>query len=791
MKRVPGPRPVPETQHPSAVRRSAETQPVSGAQPVSVTPPRSARPPDPALRPIAGLLAAGAAGWLAALAWLPLAPDDPFRTTLAMLPLVLAAFAALHLAGRRAGGRSIPRARRAWELPAVAALVAGALARPHLGLPFAEEALAAGLALVLLHRALCQLVALRPLLGRRVPRRPSALFFFLPLVVYLAVAPWATFHRPPDGDEPYYLLITHSLAHDLDADLTDDYAAGESLAFLDRRLEPQPGDPIGPQGQLYSRHNELLPLALAPAYRLAGKAGALATMAALTALLAWATLRLARQYWPERPGEALLAYGLLALAPPLLLYSHQVWVEVPAALLAMLALDRILDPDPRVRGNRRHWLGIGLPILLLPLLKIRFMLLAVPLVALAWWHAGRPRKPLIVLSLALAAVAAGILVHNQVMFDNPLKIHQVGELELTDYPASAYALGTLGLFWDSAFGLFAAAPLWLLLIPAVGVTLAAARPGAWRLPGPGDGGALRRWLLFDLVVFAVPYLLIVVPRSEWYGGWSPPFRYALIALPLLALTLVPLLAGRRRGGARALAAGLALATLALTLVWLVVPGWTYNFADGRTYLLDHLGAALGADVSRLFPSSLRPRPATWIWPAATLALVPLLWFRPRRRLAAASSWGAAALLLAVAAVPAVAARLPTRVVHFEDPQVTTSLGSVHPDRWVIERTRYRGGWAMPEGMWVSAPVVAGGERVVLRLVARGLEHVPGRPVDIALESGGRRLGTVRLPPGGAWGAREVGPVAWSRGEPLTVVVVPQDETVANGAILDKVELEWR
>ncbi|HEX6203145.1 MAG TPA: hypothetical protein VF100_09100 [Thermoanaerobaculia bacterium] len=743
------------------------------------------------MRRVVGLLALGGGAALAARAWLPLAPDDPFLTTLSVLPLVLAAFAALHHAGVRAGGRAIPRARRGWELPAVAALVAAVLARPHLGLPFADEVLAAGLVLVLLHRAVHQAVALRPLLGDRVPQRPSALFFFLPLVVYVAVTPWATFHRPPDGDEPYYLLITHSLAHDLDADLADDYAAGESLRFVGRRLEPQPGDPVGPAGQLYSRHNELLPMALAPAYRLASKAGALATMAAIAALLAWATLRLARHYWPERPGGALVAYGVFALTPPMLLYAHQVWVEVPAALLAILSLDRILDGYSRTRDGRRHWLAIGLPILLLPLLKIRFMLLAVPLVALAWWHAGRPRKPLIVLSLALAATAAGILVHNQLVFDNPLKIHQVGELELTDYPASAYLFGALGLFWDSAFGLFAAAPLWLLVIPALGVTLAAARAGDWRLPRPGDGGALRRWLLFDLGVLAAPYLVIVVPRNEWYGGWSPPFRYALIALPLLALALVPLADSRRRGGARALAAALGLATLALTVLWLVVPGWTYNFADGRTYLLDHLSAGLGADVARLFPSSLRPRPATWLWPAATLALVPLLWFRPRRRAAAAVAWGTAALLLVAAAVPLAAARLPTRVVHFEDPQVTKSLGNVHPDRWVIERTRYRGGWALPEGAWTIAPIVPGGGRVALRLVARGLEHEPGRPVDVAFESAGRRLGVVRLPAAGAWGERRLGPVDWTPGDSLTVIVVPQDERVANGAILDLVELEWQ
>ena len=502
------------------------------------------------------------------------------------------------------------------------------LGRRHLGLDGAEALIAAGYLLLLGQRVVRQVLVLRPLLGFRLPERPSALFFLLPLVVYLALMPWQSTQRPPDGDEPYYLLITHSLAYDLDADLTNNYANGDWRGFLDRPLAPQPGDPVGPHGELYSRHNEALPLVLAPAYRIAGKWGALAVMAMLTAALAWMTLRLAHRYWPDRPGEALLAWGLLAFAPPLLLYAYQVWVEVPAALLSMIALDRILSLRGRPRWGWKPWLAIGLPVVLLPLVKIRFMLLAAPLVALAWWYAGRPRRPLIVLSIALVLVGGGILVHNMLLFDNPLKIHQVDELELIDYPPSAYLLGASGLFWDAAFGLFACAPLWLLLLPA-------------------GFEALRRrsGLLFDLAVFVTPYMLVVVPRNEWYGGWSPPFRYALVALPLLAMLLVPLLAARRRRGARALAAALALATVALTLLWVLEPGWTYNFADGRTYLLDYLSARLGVDTARFFPSSVRPRAATWLWPLLTLVLVPLAWWWPwRRRSAAARPPGGVAVL---------------------------------------------------------------------------------------------------------------------------------------------------
>ena len=135
--------------------------------------------------------------------------------------------------------------------------------------------------------------------------------------------------------------------------------------------------------------------------------------------------------------------------------------------------------------------------------------------------------------------------------------------------------------------------------------------------------ARRQPVLLDLVVLSLPYGLVIVPRLEWFGGWSPPFRYALVVLPLLALTTVPLLARRRRGGARALLAALAALTLILTVLWVAVPGWTYNFADGRNYLLDHLDARLGVDLARFFPSSVRPRAATWAWPLVTLVAVPL------------------------------------------------------------------------------------------------------------------------------------------------------------------------
>ena len=791
------------------------------------------RRPRAARRLDGALLAGGALAALAAARWLPLPADDPLRTTLAALPAVAAALAAIARAARRAGARRMPPAATAAELIATALLAAAALARSRLGFALPAEAVFAGLALVLAHRVARQALALRPLLGRRVPQRPAAVFFFLPLAAYLALLPWHTEHRPPDGDEPFYLLITHSLAHDLDADLSDEYADADWRRFLDRPLEPQPGDPVGPRGERYSRHNLLLPLLLVPGYLVAGRLGALATMAALAAALAWVGLRLAHRYVPERPGAALLAWALLAFAPPLLLYSVQVWVEVPAALLGMLALDRIRAGRGAGTGGPRtwrHWVAVALPILALPLLKIRFLLLAGSLLVLAWWHSGRRLRPAAALGGALALVAAGTLLHNQLRYGNPLKIHQWAELEPGRYAAIEYLKGFAGLFFDGAFGLFACAPIWLLLVPAAALALRRGNPVA-----------------LDLAVFALPTLWVVAPRSEWYGGWSPPFRYALVTLPLLALALVPLLArrrpggaqkyrpggaqdhrpggaqkyrpggaqghrpggaqryrpggaqghrrggaqGRRPGGARALIAALGAATLALTLIWVTVPGWTYSFADGRGWLADLVGSRLGADFARLIPSSIRTRPATWLVPLAAVVLLPLLWWRPRR-LPRAPAWGVAALLLAAGAAVAAAERLPTRVVHFEDRWVTKDRGHLHPGPWVIERRRYRGGWTLIGGESVSAPVVAGGEGVALRLEAQFVRNRRA-PLDLEIYAGRRLLAVWRARGDRRWSTVELGPFRWPAGEPLVIRArgpVPDRPARPNGVVLDRVELTW-
>ena len=97
----------------------------------------------------------------------------------------------------------------------------------------------------------------------------------------------------------------------------------------------------------------------------------------------------------------------------------------------------------------------------------RRILLAGPLLAMAWLYAGRPRRPLLVIAGLLTVVGGGILAYNSWVYGNPLKVHSLDEAAFYRQPLGAFARGLSGFFFDGAFGLFAAAPIWMLLVPAV------------------------------------------------------------------------------------------------------------------------------------------------------------------------------------------------------------------------------------------------------------------------------------------------------------------------------------
>lgn len=658
--------------------------------------------------------------------------------------------------------------------PAGALLAVGSLAyvRDLLPFPIPGHVIPIALLAVVPLAVWCLL----PVMVRELGKKPrwwfDDAFFVVPLLIYLGLLVVVAPARAPDGDEPYYLLLAHSLVDDLDVDLADEYAERSYEAFLDRDLEPQPGDPVSPDGAQWSRHNALLPILLAPGYALAGRTGALVIMAVLAALLAARMARWCAEL--SRPSAAVLAWAVGALTPPVLIYAHQVWVEIPAALCVVIALERLTALERRDDTDWRAVLWIVVPLAVLPLFKFRFLLVAVPIFALAVWRLETHRRWLLRLAAIPMALVLAVLALNMARYGHPLKLNRLDQLWVFDRPPIDLAHGLFGLFFDAPFGLFAVAPIWLLLIPAVVVALRRRPDVAWMA-----------------ALVTAPTLVLTADRLEWYGAWAPPFRYGVVLVPVLAVLLAVLFAERRRPGIRAAIAALLPVTFVLWIIWVLEPSQTYHLADGGHRLVERLATQREVDLVRLVPSMVRPRPATWVWPLVTIVVMALA-IVPRRPRRWAGTLGTVVLCLVIGTGLLAGSHLPTRVIEAEDAWVRHQRGRLYPQKWTMERPRYRGGWTLVHHTGFSAPVIPGGESVLLEIDVRYVDEAPGERLDMIVSVDRDEVHVWPATGDRVWQTVTVGPIDWPDDARLAIHARSATEAgQVNGVIVDQVRLRWR
>jgi len=476
---------------------------------------------------------------------------------------------------------------------------------------------------------------------------------------------------PIDGDEPYYLLMTESLVRDHDLDLTNQYRDQAHSDIGRTDLLPQPGDPRGPHGEQYSRHEPFLPILMTPGYALGGLPGALAVIALFGALLARSTIRFLED---EGIGDATtrMLFPLIAFGPPIVFYATRIWPEVPAAFCFVEAVRGIRQRRPP------RWIAA---IFALVLLKIRFGLLAVVLLV----RVLRTKR-----QVAIAgAVVAVPLVIAWLISGNAMNTHSIREL----LPSGAifYWLGLFGLILDGAAGLVFQAPFFALAVPAL---------ARWRSMPDGFRLGMSASLL---------YVLYLIPRSEWHGGWSPPLRYIVVLMPILALGAA-VMWERVCAGSRTV---IALWTLMLLIHGAVFPWRLFHLANGENFIGESLSTIWHSDFSRLMPSFIRPNMAAVVGSVLlSVVLIFVAFVRVKRPWPSGSPLIFAALLL----VAFTYGRRPGDLVQFEDASVTHTGGEIFPAEWTVARFLYQGGWIVRRGDSLS--FLAKGGRSTVRYQSR-------------------------------------------------------------------------
>lgn len=473
-------------------------------------------------------------------------------------------------------------------------------------------------------------------------------------IVYALTVP-SMLRVPIDGDEPFYLLITESMLHDADVDLANQYGALGRSASGRTDIGPQFGDPTGPRGEQYSRHEPFLSLLMVPGYAIGGLIGAVATIALFGVLLVRSTIR-----WMEDEGigdRAIRAvFPFVAFAPPLLFYATRIWPEVPAAFFFVEV----------IRGMRAQRMQRWLPALIgLVLLKLRFVLVAVGLVAtmLLRYRRRVPRA-----LLAAAAVIALPLLVMWVISGDPTSVHTWSSF-IPAAPPLAYVRGFFGLLLDGMSGIAFQAPFYLFGLVAL---------TRWRDTPEG----FRLGVLASLL-----YVVYLVPRMEWFGGWAPPLRYLVFLMPVLAVGAASVWDRIPRGAV----AVVAVWTAGLVIHGVAYPWRLFHIANGENAVGEWLSSLYRADFSRLFPSFIRMNDAAWI-SAGVLIVLLALGLEAR----AGTALPIAAVSLAIAA-GFVHARQPASHVELEDAHVVREGAELTPPFYTMMRVAHRGGLLLEAG----------------------------------------------------------------------------------------------
>ena len=401
------------------------------------------------------------------------------------------------------------------------------------------------------------------------------------------------------GDEPHYLAIAHSIAFDGDVDLADNYGANEPLIAgggLRMEAHVQPG--VG--GAMRPVHDIGLPLVFAPYVRIA-----VPVTHALIRVVPASVLQRARLNPPVlyrhllslamialavvlagmlfesflalggSNGAALVTALLVALSPPLLIFSVLFFTELLSALIAFALFRRmtLMETD-----GKWQWLAMGCATGFLFLLHAKNIGLIIPFVAIGLYvlRASERRREAMAFVLGAGVMVLARTMVNWHFWGSPVSgPHARFALAAGEGMVGEVLVRLAGLSVDQEFGLLPYAPLYVLAIV-----------GAFAL------ARIDRRLTMAIAAVVVFYVaLIVCPLINvhgWTGGWNPAARFLTPIVPLLGLLVFAGL----RATPRVAALPVLILQVGITAYAWQHPKILWNDGDGRAAFCEITGSGI-------------------------------------------------------------------------------------------------------------------------------------------------------------------------------------------------------
>lgn len=485
------------------------------------------------------------------------------------------------------------------------------------------------------------LVRLRKFHGLPVRRR-MLLLFLAALLVYnlgsVAILSRGIFFS---GDEPHYLLITHSLIHDGDFDLSNNYAHEDYSRYMpDRvtiRAHALPGKKAGSE---YSFHSPGVSILMIPFYFLGslfGRSGLILFlrlgMSVIGALFGIQIFLYARKEW-GREGLALGLWALASFTTPVFFYSIHVYPEIVVALFVFTAFRLLRFGAPLSRGKLLLCGFLMSSVIWFHALKYFFIL--GPLFLYALWVLIKKQNDRRDLAWFLAVPLLNFALYFVFQYAlygslNPTAVSWQGAMDkeqtvnflkqlLTGIPFHFRTETLAGYFLDQRDGLLLYAPIYFFSFLGLVEMLRRRRRDA-----------------FLLLFIVLPYILVSAFLTQ-RTGYAPQARPLVSIVWGLVIFLGYFLAsdaGRFFGYLRNLAAGISLAFVGLLCLnpYALYQETTVGTTE-RGGLLFYQLSNLHFQLPNILPSFIKVDNSNWtpntVWPVLlVLFMAAYLMFRRR------------------------------------------------------------------------------------------------------------------------------------------------------------------
>lgn len=504
---------------------------------------------------------------------------------------------------------------------------------------------------------------------------------------YTSVSPPSTF-----GDEPHYLLMTHSMLNDHDLNLHNEYSEQMYRSFYNHPLDPKPSD-LSTDSVIRSRGlGYTFSLLLIPSYWLGGFLGVGVFMIFLTQLMLVQTFRL---YFDvsQDPKSSFLAVIFLGTTIPILLYARLIYPDLAGALIVITCL-RLLKSHHFTDRNKRYPLVFMLLIGVLIFLKFRYFFPSLVLLAAGMSQLkNRPRK-MITYVFGSMIVVVGYFFLDSTVFRGELFANRFGEFEqLKHYLPDIMSLLVIpGILLDQESGILWLAPIFFLSFPGIRL---------WSQP--------RTAIYWSSLMLFPITLISLLGHSAWHSLPTPPLRYIIPVLPPLYIFSVFTIQRFRelRIEIRVLLVLSVFVSYLSGFLLSIQPDWQRNYADGTSALFEALGRALELPVTSLLPSLTRPSLNVVFWTALIAIPVIRLWRRHHYRNVPVFCSFSMIVLTSISSflfIGCIAMELyPLNMIHAEDDYLSHPIEGYHypenPDPFYHQNEKH--GWVLTQNAELS------------------------------------------------------------------------------------------